>query len=654
MQSGFPVTIGDEDIAWAEKLLHLPRGAFDQERKDAIKELGCFDVQACPGSGKTTLVVAKLAILAKKWPYSTRGICVVSHTNVARKEIQDRLGRTEIGQKLLSYPHFIGTIHGFVNQFVALPWIRSKGWPIAIVDTEITLNRRWSKLRHETRYSNQLRQLKERALESKTIGTPPPIKSGRGFLGETSPMGTELRTVISDSYVEGYFTYDEMFLFAKEFLGLRPELPETITHRFPVLFVDEAQDCSESQNSIVSQLFPTSSALLIRQRFGDGNQAIFNSTYSTTAIVTEPFPDISQTKTVSNSHRLHPSICKLADPLGLIPYNMTGIGAATNKVPSKHSIFIFEDNSIAKVLPAYAELVLDQFSESQLDGTGCFAVGQVHNMSRDEPVGAHVQHYWSAYSPSINKAEPSATHLVDYFWSAIEQVGESKELYKGLELVFKGIIRMLRQVGVEKLSSVHSPYRKLRGLSIDHMDKFTSLCGQIQSSLVDTLTEEMWSEELIDAITSWSQQCFGVTIDAGHPFLLWSAAPTSPGDPAECHNTNVFSFISNDRKVDIHLGSIHSVKGQTHRATLVLDTFWSGRNGKTNLAYISDWLCGKKSGAGTEGPQNLTRLKCHYVAMTRPTDLLCLAIHKFHIHGLRDELTACGWDLIDLQCSPIS
>lgn len=148
MQPDVPITINDEDIAWAEKLLSLPPGAFDQERKEAIKALGRFDVQACPGSGKTTLVVAKLAILANKWPYSTRGICVVSHTNVARKEIQERLGMTEIGQKLLSYPHFIGTIHGFVNRFVALPWIRSKGWPISVVDTDIALNKRWSKLRH--------------------------------------------------------------------------------------------------------------------------------------------------------------------------------------------------------------------------------------------------------------------------------------------------------------------------------------------------------------------------------------------------------------------------------------------------------------------------------------------------------------------------
>ncbi|MEI8650970.1 hypothetical protein P4S73_28875 [Paraglaciecola sp. Hal342] len=36
---------------------------FDQERRQAIKEF--VDIQACPGSGKTTLIAAKL-ILSKK------------------------------------------------------------------------------------------------------------------------------------------------------------------------------------------------------------------------------------------------------------------------------------------------------------------------------------------------------------------------------------------------------------------------------------------------------------------------------------------------------------------------------------------------------------------------------------------------------------
>jgi DNA helicase-2/ATP-dependent DNA helicase PcrA len=107
---------------------------FDQARRQAIK--GYVDIQACPGSGKTTLIAAKLILLAKSWQQGTSGICVLSHTNVAKNEIISRLESDEYGRKLLSYPHFIGTIQEFVNRFLALPFCRSKGIKIKRIDDD--------------------------------------------------------------------------------------------------------------------------------------------------------------------------------------------------------------------------------------------------------------------------------------------------------------------------------------------------------------------------------------------------------------------------------------------------------------------------------------------------------------------------------------
>lgn len=107
------IHISDDDIDQIEIL--LGNVSFDAPRRDIIKKLDSFDVQAFPGSGKTTVLIAKLAILAKKWPYEHKGICVLSHTNVAREEIETRLGQTDLGKKLLSYPHFVGTVHSFLT-----------------------------------------------------------------------------------------------------------------------------------------------------------------------------------------------------------------------------------------------------------------------------------------------------------------------------------------------------------------------------------------------------------------------------------------------------------------------------------------------------------------------------------------------------------
>lgn len=82
----------------------------DDDRRAVLLENQSRDINAAPGSGKTTVLAAKLLILARKWEAARSGICVLSHTNVARDEIQRRLGKSIEGSRLLTYPHFIGTI----------------------------------------------------------------------------------------------------------------------------------------------------------------------------------------------------------------------------------------------------------------------------------------------------------------------------------------------------------------------------------------------------------------------------------------------------------------------------------------------------------------------------------------------------------------
>ena len=77
--------ITNEDIEWVRDLMRLDD--LDAPRRAFLAARSTLDISACPGSGKTTLVVAKLAILARKWSHPTKGICVLSHTNVAREQI---------------------------------------------------------------------------------------------------------------------------------------------------------------------------------------------------------------------------------------------------------------------------------------------------------------------------------------------------------------------------------------------------------------------------------------------------------------------------------------------------------------------------------------------------------------------------------------
>ena len=64
------IEISAEDIAYAENVL-LPEGKyFDEDGRCFIKCLETVDLQAVPGSGKSTVLLAKLLILDRRLPFS--------------------------------------------------------------------------------------------------------------------------------------------------------------------------------------------------------------------------------------------------------------------------------------------------------------------------------------------------------------------------------------------------------------------------------------------------------------------------------------------------------------------------------------------------------------------------------------------------------
>ncbi len=114
------INITDADITYAERILLGENQHFDAERITFIKNLETIDLQAVPGSGKTTALLAKLLILEKYMPLDNNtGVLVISHTNAAVDEIQDRIGK--YCPKLFSYPNYVGTIQSFVDSFLAIP-----------------------------------------------------------------------------------------------------------------------------------------------------------------------------------------------------------------------------------------------------------------------------------------------------------------------------------------------------------------------------------------------------------------------------------------------------------------------------------------------------------------------------------------------------
>ena len=128
----------DEEIKIAHDILLKGKKPFDPIKVNIIKEDSSCYVQACPGSGKTTTLLAKLIILANKMPLPEgKGICVLTHTNVAIDEIKAKLGTK--ADVLFRYPNFFGTIQTFLHKYVTAAALHYfYGSQITYVDDEMS------------------------------------------------------------------------------------------------------------------------------------------------------------------------------------------------------------------------------------------------------------------------------------------------------------------------------------------------------------------------------------------------------------------------------------------------------------------------------------------------------------------------------------
>lgn len=665
MERFIPPEITDGDVRWVSSLLGLPAYAFTgvdglDPRLEALKASKEMDVEACPGSGKTTLLVAKLGIISRKWRHSSRGVCVLSHTNVARLEIETGLAGSADGQRLLAYPHYIGTIHGFLNTYLALPWIRSLKIPIRAIDDEICLNRRWSLLPANVRtaLTNSNHDKQALRVRDKTFSVGD-ITWGRGTLGTGTDTYKAIVAACKTSFKEGFFCHDEMLIWTNYFLGRHPAISVALQWRFPLLFLDEVQDTSEEQAAVLKRIFGGEASLVVRQRFGDVNQAIFHSTaHKESETLADPFPAKPVVWPIPNSHRFGQQIADFANPLAIAPQDLKGAGPSRSRIVTdtdgKHAIFLFSSQTRIRVLAAYAEYLDSIFTGEELRRGTFTAVGAVHSPggSEEKP---RVSQYWPDYDHKLASADPKPASFCQYVNAGRKLSLETGEAFHTVKLVADAVFALLQLL---------DPMEAPRGLRRGHLQLLQLLENepgvredylklQARAALSEALpSKDEWEQKWQPVLQSIARCVVGAdSLSAANDFLRWpdDVAPAlKTGTPAR---DNIFKYPSTEPRVLVQVGSIHSVKGETHTGTLVLDTFLH----KPCLPKLKPWLLGQKEGGAGEGVQSTARLKLHYVAMTRPTHLLCLAMHENDLsESERATLRERGWRIAQISADTVA
>ena len=632
--------ISDQDIELVEKLL-LPEEAHFPE--DARNVVGCWqsvDVSACPGSGKTTVLLAKLKLLADRMPLENgTGICVLSHTNVAVGEIRNRL--SDYTDKLFSYPNYIGTIQSFVDKFVTMPYLRTiVGRNVCIVDNLTFAQHMLNKMENVSKYRALNYLTKNRfetggqftnrldftqALYIRDDGSLCVGNQKKKLAGPDTDSAKQYNMLISDLLIEeGIIRYQDAYFYAKSAIGnLREEYTDLFSSRFQYVFVDEYQDCDNVQRQAIDLLFDSKKCVVIK--IGDPDQAIYNSENNEG---TEWIPQngyLPITTSCRYSQEIADVICKLKR-------NNESIVTSLGKTKIKPVLLIFDIERINNVLKEFINL-LGKYEI--LDSNGVYkAIGAI---KKKDSSGLKIGSYWSEYDASVKKySEYNYWILLD---EIIKELSKGK-LYKAEYLVRKLLCRVFHYAKIKNDVSgkEFSTATIKKFLYDDHRNMYQqwiydlSELKNIEREDIDCLMRDNINE-LVEHINFQAKDIF----DCLPKHFMDEDADVSK---AEKYEKNIFvDPLSGCR---IEFDTIHGVKGETHDATLYLET---DRRGASDLSRILPYYGIGKVG---ESPLYNYSRKLAYVGMSRPKKLLCVAMQSQTYEKSKD-IFATDWEVIDLR-----
>ena len=619
--------ITDNDILYAESLLLSDGESFNDERREIIKSLETVDILASPGSGKTTTLLAKLAILSTKLPFeNNEGICVLTHTNTAIDEIKSRLGT--FGHNLFSYPNNCSTIQSFINQFLAIPaYIHFYGKrPLRIDDeiyNEIIRKKYYQLISRPLRFGIEKKSLDVTKLrfgfEDNTL-----IKGLYGspvYKNHESPSYVALKNLKANIMAEGILCYDDAYLLAFRYLKKHPNLKNAFSKRFRYVFIDEMQDTMIHQISILDSLFDDS---VIIQRIGDPNQAIYDNSDAAGLWSTNKTPFLK----ISDSKRFSRKIASVVQNVCINPQNLVGNPLIEEINPR---ILVFRPDSQKSVLQHFARLII----KNNLHDTEkkiFKAVGWV--TEHESKLG--ITNYWNLYKKE-QKKKSDFDSLKSYLLKANtdEVVNHGSNFYR--KKILRGLIKALSEMDEKKDGKYFTTQSFLKYLQEFKQETHEQLSLNLSQWCLKIQNGENILNEVISFINNDMKKIFNWSnISKLDTFLQEKSEELSEEHPVQ---SNIYTYSENDNVVNIVTSSIHAVKGETHTATLYLETFYNDYDIKRIIEYL------KGQHTKTTAKMKLQNLKMTYVGMTRPSHLLCVAIREESISGHEDDLVAAGWEI---------
>ena len=632
--------ISDQDIQAAEEHL-LPHGAhFPEDARNVIRCWHSTDVAACPGSGKTTVLLAKLKLLADRMPLENgAGICVLSHTNVAVNEIKNRL--SDYADRLLSYPNYIGTIQSFVDRFLAIPYLRIVfGRNIHVVDDLTYAQNVLNKMENNGKYSalkyvvdvnfKPGKQFKTKLDYIKNLylngNGDLCVRKRNRILAHADKKSAKQFRILSEDVLksEGVIRYQDAYAYARVAINELPvEYTDLFSSRFQYVFIDEYQDCDECQRHIIDVIFDSPKCAVFK--IGDSDQAIYNSDEDTTPDWI-PQPDFLPIMTSCRfNQEIANAICKLRKD----DKNIVTLAGETGAKPV---LLVFSPDKIDRVIDGFISALE---SHELYDRNGIYkAIGA---KKKEDSAGLKIGSYWDEFDGSAKKkSEYSYWALVD---EIVQYLADGK-LYKAEQIVRRLLCRVFHYIPIKHPVS-GKDYTTVTMKNLLNEEYRAPYCQWIYEmsriQKVDRHSVDQMIRQKINALLRSSTPSPADVFCSLPTYFLDETDIIGNVDMAE---KNVRTESIRERR--IIFDTIHGVKGETHDATLYLETERYGVSDLSRILYCF--------GVGKQQSSSLNDYsrKLAYVGMSRPKKLLCVAMQAATYEKSNGVFDA-DWEVVDLR-----
>jgi len=258
---------------------------FTPDQVRAIESKANMVITACPGSGKTSIVVEKIIREVEDLkPY--QGVIGITFTVKASKELKKKCKKNGVNTKA----SFFGTIDHFCLSEIIYPFI-SRIYGAVDIPLECKL------------YNDLDEELRAGLPDLGTVGND--LKTGHYDL---------YKPIFRELYTKGIIVLETLGVLSVHVINNSSGCKKYIKSKYTSLYVDEYQDSSEPQHQLFISLLDLG---LKAVAVGDIQQSIYAWRGSDPQYIQDLIakPDVFEHHIVNINHRCHPSINNYANRL---------------------------------------------------------------------------------------------------------------------------------------------------------------------------------------------------------------------------------------------------------------------------------------------------------------------------------------------------